>query len=116
MFMDEHIKSAVTSGLRQRGFDVLTSQEDGSDGLPDDEQLIRATVLNRVFVTQDDDLLAIGAQRQKAGIDFAGIIYGHQMDLTIGQMIRELEIVAYCLNESEIRGQIYYIPLPSTRH
>ena len=40
-----------------------------------------------------------------------GIIYGHQMDLTIGQMIAEVELVAYCLDESEIRGQIYFVPL-----
>ena len=110
-FMDEHIKSAVTNGLRQRGYDVLTAQEDGSDGLPDAAQLDRATFLGRVFVSQDDDLLAEGARRQAVGVDFAGIVYGHQMDLTIGQMISELELVAYCLEGAEIRGQIYYIPL-----
>ena len=109
--MDEHVKSAVTEGLRQRGFDVLTSQEDGSDGLSDPEQLDRATFLGRVFVSQDEDLLSEGARRQSTGSEFAGIIYGHQLDLTIGQMISELEIVAYCLHETEIRGQIYYIPM-----
>lgn len=109
--MDEHVKSAVTDGLRQRGYDVLTAQEDGSDGLPDPEQLDRATFLGRVFVSQDEDFLTEGARRQAAGVDFAGIIYGHQLDLTIGQMINELEMVVYCLVEAEIRGQIYYIPL-----
>jgi hypothetical protein len=111
LFMDEHVKAAVTEGLRQRGFDVLTAQEDGSDGQDDEDQLDRATSLGRVFVSQDEDLLSEGARRQTAGIDFAGIIYGHQLDLTIGQMIDELELVAYCLEDSEIRGQIYYIPL-----
>jgi predicted nuclease of predicted toxin-antitoxin system len=111
LFMDEHIKSAVTNGLRKRGFDVLTAQDDGSDGLSDAQHLDRATFLGRVFVTQDEDLLAEGARRQSAGVVFMGIIYGHQMDLTIGQMISELELVAYCLEQSEIRDQIYYIPL-----
>lgn len=111
LFMDEHVKSAVTDGLRQRGYDVLTAQEDHSDGLSDSDQLDRATFLGRVFVSQDEDLLAEGSRRQLAGTDFAGIIYGHQLDLTIGPMISELETVAYCLEESEIRGQIYHIPL-----
>jgi hypothetical protein len=39
LFMDEHVDFAVTDGLRRIGYDVLTAQEDGSDGLPDDQLL-----------------------------------------------------------------------------
>ncbi len=34
-YMDEHIHRAITSGLRLRGVNVLTVQEDGYGGYPD---------------------------------------------------------------------------------
>ncbi len=36
-YMDEHIPKAITLGLRMRGIDVLTAQEDGKEGNPDPE-------------------------------------------------------------------------------
>jgi predicted nuclease of predicted toxin-antitoxin system len=55
--MDEHIHRAITIGLRLRGIDVLTVQEDGRAGVSDPLVLDRATELNRVLFTQDDDFL-----------------------------------------------------------
>jgi hypothetical protein len=60
--MDHHVPSAVTAGLRQRGVDVVTSAEDGSDTLDDDALLDRATSLGRVLYSQDQDLLVIAHQ------------------------------------------------------
>lgn len=57
LYMDVHIRRAVTDGLRLRGVDVLTAQQDLSDELSDDALLDRATDLARVLFTQDDDLL-----------------------------------------------------------
>lgn len=61
--MDAHIPKAITNGLRLRGIDVLTAQEDNADKLSDPELLERATALNRVLFTFDDDLLAEAAKR-----------------------------------------------------
>ena len=57
LYLDVHIPAAITEGLRLRGVDVLTAQEDGGRRLPDDKLLDRATALGRVLFTQDDDLL-----------------------------------------------------------
>ncbi len=57
LYMDAHIPKAITNGLRLRGVDVLTAQEDNTDKLSDPELLDRATALTRVFFTFDDDLL-----------------------------------------------------------
>lgn len=57
LYMDVHIRRAVTDGLRLRGVDVLTAQQDLSDELSDDALLDRTTDLGRVLFTQDDDLL-----------------------------------------------------------
>ena len=98
--MDVHVHAAITEGLRLRGGDVLTAQEDGRRCLPDPALLDRATALGRVLFTQDDDLLREEAERQRYGVAFAGVIYGHQLNVTIGQCISDLELIA-TVNEPE---------------
>ena len=62
--MDVHIPLVITEGLRRRGMDVLTAQQDGADRLEDDLLLQRATTLERALFSQDEDLLAIAATYQ----------------------------------------------------
>ena len=59
LYMDMHVKAAITAGLRRRGIDVVTAQEDGGAHLEDVALLDRATALQRVLFSQDNDLLAI---------------------------------------------------------
>ena len=85
LYMDEHIHQGITDGLRQRGVDVLTVQEDGRTGTPDPLVLDRATELQRIIFTQDQDFLAEANRRQVEGMSFAGVIYAHQRLVTIGE-------------------------------
>src|SRR3972149_5006234 len=94
LYMDEHVKRAVTLALRARGIDVLTAQEDDRRGRPDPELLDRALELNRVMFSQDEDLLAEATDRQRAGVAFTGVIYAHQLNIGIGQCVRDLELLA----------------------
>ena len=57
--MDVHVPAAIMAGLRRRGVDVLTSQEDGFAQAPDEQLLERSTDVGRVLWSQDDDLLAL---------------------------------------------------------
>lgn len=77
LYMDVHVHRAITTGLRLREIDVLTAQEDGYRTAADDLLLDRATELQRVLFTQDEDLLAEANQRQVNGVSFAGVIYAH---------------------------------------
>jgi hypothetical protein len=64
-YMDEGVDGPITQGLRARGVDVLTVQEDGRAGLrPDLLVLDRATELQRVAVCQDRDFLREAHLRQ----------------------------------------------------
>src|SRR5215510_8696037 len=56
LYFDVHVPYAITLGLRLRGVDVLTSQEDGTREVDDDVLLDRATALGRVLFSQDKDL------------------------------------------------------------
>ena len=58
LYMDEHVHRAITTGLRLRGVDVLTAQDDGRRQVPDEVLLDRSSDLRRVLFSQDDDLLA----------------------------------------------------------
>ena len=58
-----NVRQAVTDGLRLRGVEVLTAQEDGSRELEDDALLDRAAELGYILFTQDEDLLRESAQR-----------------------------------------------------
>jgi hypothetical protein len=109
--MDVHVPRAITEGLRLRGVDVLTSQADGTRRLSDPELLDHATALERVLFTRDEDLLREAAQRQERGIEFAGIIYAHQLKVTISQCIGDLEILALVGAPEDFANRVEYLPL-----
>jgi predicted nuclease of predicted toxin-antitoxin system len=111
LYMDVHVPGAITIGLRLRGVDVLTAQEDGTRRLPDQELLDRATALGRVLFTRDEDLLREAAERQQGGTTFAGVIYAHQLRVTIGQRIRDLELIARVGEPEEFAHRVEYLPL-----
>jgi hypothetical protein len=57
LYIDMHVRQAITMGLRLRGVDVLTAQGDGARRLSDALLLDRAMALGRVLFSQDEDLL-----------------------------------------------------------
>lgn len=108
--MDEHIRRAITNGLKLRGIDVITVQEDGLTGIPDSILLDRATQLGRVIFTQDDDFLVIANRRQQEGVKFRGVIYAHQQYVTVGECVRDLEIIAKASEPEDLVNQVQYLP------
>jgi hypothetical protein len=63
IYMDVHVRRAMTDGLRLRGVDVLTAQEDGTAELEDSALLDRATELERLKFgyTKNDGLVRTGS-------------------------------------------------------
>ena len=43
--------------------------------------------------------------------DLSGIIYAHQLRITIGQMVEDLELIARATFQNEWWGRIEYLPL-----
>jgi predicted nuclease of predicted toxin-antitoxin system len=111
IYMDEHVHRAITAGLRLRGVDVVTAQEDGRRRTDDDLLLDRAGELGRVLFSQDEDLLAEAKRRQEQGISFAGVVYGHQLRVTIGLCVRDLELLAKAGNPEDFANRVEYLPL-----
>jgi predicted nuclease of predicted toxin-antitoxin system len=111
LYLDEHVARAVTEGLRLRGIDVLTVQEDGRRGASDAAVLDRATEVGRPLFTQDEDLLIEASRRIARGTDFAGVIYAHQLRVTIGDCVRNLVLLATAARPDELRNRVEYLPL-----
>lgn len=109
--MDHHVPKAITNGLRLRGVDVITSFEDGTDQLDDSLLLQRAHELKRALFTQDDDLLEEAAKCQREGKPFSGVIYGHQLRVTIGICVQDLEIISKNADYKDLENQVVYLPL-----
>jgi hypothetical protein len=100
--MDVHVRLPVTTAVRRCGLDVLTAQQAAAERLPDPELLDRATPLQRVLFSQDDDLLVGASRRQKLGIPFFRLIYAHPQNITVRQTIDDLELIALAVTPSEL--------------
>jgi predicted nuclease of predicted toxin-antitoxin system len=89
---------------------VLTAHEDGAAQFDDEELLARATQLGRVLFSQDEDLLTLTHRWLQTGRVFAGLVYAHQLGVTIGQAIRDLALMAYALDPEDMCNSIVFIP------
>ena len=98
LYFDVHVRRAVTAGLCIRGVDVLTAQEDSAGRFDDPALLDRATELGRV--------LREVTRRQSTGKSFAGVIYAHQLNVTIGQCVDDLELIAKASRQNEWTGRL----------
>ena len=111
LYMDIHVPAPITRALIRRGVDVKTAQEDGTTEMEDNELLDRATTLNRALFSRDEDLLAEATARQRAGRFFAGVVYAHQLRVTIGQCINDLEIIGKAGNPEDLHNRVEHLPL-----
>jgi Domain of unknown function (DUF5615) len=108
--MDVHVPQAITEQLRRRGIDVLTAIEYAREELPDDELLERARLLERVIFTQDIRFKAMAEDWQSQDREFAGLIFGHQLGGTIGQYVKDLELIAQASELQEWMNTVEYLP------
>ena len=110
-YMDENVHRGITDGLRIRNVDILTVQEDGRTGFRDPVILDRATELERVLFSQDDDFLAEANRRQQERKNFSGVVYAHKLRVSVGDCVRDLEIIAKVAYPEELANRVQYLPL-----
>jgi hypothetical protein len=113
LYFDVHVPAAIADQLRRRGVDVLTAQEDGAAGLDDPDLLTRSTALDRVLFTQDIRFKARAEDWQREARHFAGLIFGHQLHGSIGQYVRDLELIAKATDPEDWNGRVEKLPLGS---
>ena len=75
-----------------------------------DELLERASVLGRVLFTQDIRFRAMAQNWQRQEKKFGGLIFGHQLGGTIGQFVKDWELIALASESDEWMNAVEYIP------
>ena len=73
--------------------------------------LDRSGAIRRLLFTHDDDLLREAKKRQDMGEAFAGVVYGRQLRVTLGQAMDDLEIIAEACILAEFSNRVEYLPL-----
>jgi len=110
-YLDHHVPAAIAAGLRQLQVDVLTVAEDGKAEWDDDQLLERALELGRIVFTQDRDFLVLAALWQQDRREFAGMVYGHQLRVTVGGAVRDIALIASVMTGAEMRNRVEFLPL-----
>ncbi len=110
-YMDVHVPEAVSLQLRARGIDVLTAIEDDARQLTDAEILQRAHRYGRIVVTQDIRFRALAESWLKEGLAFSGLIFAHQLRITVGQFVSDLHLIAEVSTSEEWRNTVEHLPL-----
>lgn len=103
--LDEHVATAVASGLRRRGIDVTTTAEADLLGADDPDHLALALREGRVVVTHDSDFLSLA----RAQPEHAGICYCHQQVRSVRQIIEMLCLLHECYDAETMRNRIEYL-------
>lgn len=108
LYMDHHVPSAITEGLRKQEWTYSLLTRMARRGLT--TTLSWTEPLGRVLFSQDQDLLAIAHRRLETGPAFAGVVYAHQLGISIGQAVRDLELIAKILDPDDMRDRVEYLP------
>jgi predicted nuclease of predicted toxin-antitoxin system len=112
LYFDVHVPSAIADELRLRGVDVLRAQDDGAAELEDSDLLDRATRHGRLLFTQDRDFLREATRRFRTGEEVLfGIVFAHQMNISIGECIIDLEIIAKNSDPVDWYNRVEHLPL-----
>ena len=109
--MDVHVPASISRALRRCDVDVITAQQDERSRLSDPELLDRAEALGRIVFTRDSDFLSEAVRRQRNGIAFATVVYAHQRRVSIGECVRDLELIVKASEPGEKTGRIVYLPV-----
>ena len=104
-FMDQHIPSAVSQGLRRHGIDVLTAQDAVRCGFSDSEQLSFAANEQHVLVTFDPDFLDL----HLSGVRHSGIAWCQEQKYGIGSLIQVLLLLQGVLDRDAMRDHVEYL-------
>ena len=75
----------------------------------DPELLRRAREVGRILFSQDEDLIVEAVKCQRAGEQFATVVFARQLDLSLGRCIAGLEALATAALPEDAQGQIIFL-------
>lgn len=107
-YLDEDVAGAVASGLRRRGYDVLTTVEAGRTGSTDEEQLLFAISEERsLFSFNRGDFAQLHAAIVGRGEHHFGIVLCKQVP--VGVAVRRLSEWLARASADDVRNQLVWL-------
>ncbi len=103
-YLDENIAKAVLKGLRLRGIDAVSVTDVGMRTKSDIEHIQKALELGRVIVTFDNDFLKLNNE----GVTHAGIAFFQDSYTSVGDMIRDLELLYQVMDAEDMFNHVEY--------
>ena len=111
LYLDRHIKKQLAVDLRERGFDVLTTEEARMDTAPDEEQLEFAAKENRAILTYNiRDFAPLHQSWFAAGRLPSGIIVSRQLgSRQYGILLARMLLLLDQLSADQIRNNFVHL-------
>lgn len=104
-YLDENVNPIIADQLKLHGIDVITARDLDSLGDDDPSHLARATRLERILCTHDQDFLKMATQN----IEHSGIIFAEQYGATIGGWVRALRKIHAEYTPEDLKSLVTYI-------
>lgn len=109
IYADECVDGRIVNGLRRRGIDIVTVADEGCLGAPDAAHLQRASTLERVIMTADQDFLRLAHETVTRGAHHPGVVY--ILPATpIGEAIRSITKLCLVMTPEAMIDWIEWIP------
>lgn len=105
LYLDENLSPRIAEQLQRRGIDAVSVRDLNLLGDIDSNHLHRATEMGRVLVTTDVDFLRLVAE----GDPHTGIIFGNQQDFTLGDWVKNLELICFVYTAKEMANHVEYL-------
>jgi hypothetical protein len=105
LYFDENVEPEIVTQLVRKGIDAVGEHDLNLTGDSDENHLQRATEMNRVLCTYDQDFFYLN----NAGIEHAGIFFATHARSTIGGWVRQITKLHAQLTMEEVRGQLTFI-------
>lgn len=113
ILLDHNFNHRILHGLNRRipNLDFVTTQILSKERETDQRLLKLANEQNRVMVTHDKRTFPkYAAEAIARGQNMAGVLIVPS-DLSVGEAIKELEIIIQCSRENEFRGRVEFLPI-----
>ncbi len=104
-YLDENLEIAIGEQLQMRGIDAVTVRDLQLLGDSDINHLHRASQMQRVLCTYDQDYLILSNQ----GIPHFGIVFGQRTKHQIGDWINHLVLMRNVYNVDDMQNRIEYL-------
>lgn len=104
LYLDEDVDISLAKTLKQKGIDVLTTQEAGKKRLSDSEQLEFAVNTKRAILTHNKrDFTLLHKDYMLKGKEHYGIVLSGQRP--IGEMLRGLSRLIFSLTVEQMKNR-----------